>query len=83
MSQISPDIYKIQTKGPGPTGALPLTAEMLTEAPSGDIFGWYVENRVRGGYTSFVAGQGLRWSADPEGAEDALVDMAAAIGGEQ
>ena len=40
MNQISPDIYKVQTKGPGPAGALPLTAEMLTEAPSGDIFGW-------------------------------------------
>src|SRR5688500_14684900 len=40
MSQSSPDIYQIKTKGPGPTGALPLTAEMLTEAPSGDIFGW-------------------------------------------
>jgi xylonate dehydratase len=40
MSQISPDIYKVETKGPGPAGALPLTAEMLTEAPSGDIFGW-------------------------------------------
>ncbi|HEX7861543.1 MAG TPA: YjhG/YagF family D-xylonate dehydratase [Verrucomicrobiae bacterium] len=36
----SPSIYQIKTKGPGPTGALPLTAEMLTEAPSGDIFGW-------------------------------------------
>src|SRR5688500_5783397 len=40
MSQSSPDIYNVQTKGPGPAGALPLTAEMLTEAPSGDIFGW-------------------------------------------
>ena len=36
----SPDIYKIKTKGPGPAGELPLTAQMLTEAPSGDIFGW-------------------------------------------
>jgi xylonate dehydratase len=40
MSESSPEIYKVQTKGPGPAGALPLTAEMLTEAPSGDIFGW-------------------------------------------
>ena len=35
----SPDIYKIQTKGPGPAGQLPLTAQMLSESPSGDIFG--------------------------------------------
>src|SRR5688572_14631276 len=39
MSQSSPDIYKVQTKGPGPAGSLPLTAEMLSESPSGDIFG--------------------------------------------
>ena len=34
------NIYDIRTKGPGPAGELPLTAQMLTEAPSGDIFGW-------------------------------------------
>ncbi|MBK8002133.1 MAG: YjhG/YagF family D-xylonate dehydratase [Verrucomicrobia bacterium] len=32
-------IYRIQTKAPGPTGSLPLTAEMLRDRPSGDIFG--------------------------------------------
>lgn len=36
----SPDIYKVQTKAPGPSGQLPLTSQMLAEAPSGDIFGW-------------------------------------------
>src|SRR5881628_2359070 len=36
----SPEIYEIQTKGPGPSGQLPLTPQMLSEAPSGDIFGW-------------------------------------------
>jgi xylonate dehydratase len=36
----SPDtIYTIRTKAAGPAGALPLTAEMLRERPSGDIFG--------------------------------------------
>ena len=35
----SPDIFEIQTKAPGPSGSLPLTAEMLLNAPSGDIFG--------------------------------------------
>src|SRR6478672_170601 len=36
----SPEIYNILTKAPGPAGQLPLTAQMLSEAPSGDIFGW-------------------------------------------
>jgi putative YjhG/YagF family dehydratase len=36
----SPDVYKVQTKAPGPAGQLPLTPQMLNEAPSGDIFGW-------------------------------------------
>ena len=31
--------WEIQTAGPGPQGSLPLTAEMLLERPSGDIFG--------------------------------------------
>jgi putative YjhG/YagF family dehydratase len=31
---------EVQTAGPGPGGRLPLTAEMLLERPSGDIFGW-------------------------------------------
>jgi putative YjhG/YagF family dehydratase len=35
-----PRVYDIQTKSTGPAGALPLTAEQLREAPSGDLFGW-------------------------------------------
>ena len=34
-----PAIYAIRTRAPGPTGRLPLTAEMLRTAPSGDLFG--------------------------------------------
>jgi putative YjhG/YagF family dehydratase len=34
-----PSVWEIQTAGPGPQGRLPLTAEMLRESPSGDIFG--------------------------------------------
>jgi putative YjhG/YagF family dehydratase len=34
-----PAVWEIQTAGPGPQGRLPLTAEMLLERPSGDIFG--------------------------------------------
>jgi xylonate dehydratase len=32
-------IYKVRTKATGPAGSLPLTAEMLLERPSGDVFG--------------------------------------------
>lgn len=33
------ELFQIRTKAPGPTGSLPLTAEMLRDRPSGDIFG--------------------------------------------
>ena len=32
-------LWDVQTAGAGPQGRLPLTAEMLLELPSGDIFG--------------------------------------------
>lgn len=32
-------IYQVRTRGPGPLGRLPLTAEMLLHRPSGDAFG--------------------------------------------
>src|SRR3954467_9437129 len=35
----SEQVYDVQTKAAGPQGALPLTAEMLLNRPSGDIFG--------------------------------------------
>ncbi|PYJ61343.1 MAG: YjhG/YagF family D-xylonate dehydratase [Verrucomicrobia bacterium] len=38
-SAAAPDIYRVQTKAPGPEGSLPLTEEMLLQRPSGDIFG--------------------------------------------
>jgi putative YjhG/YagF family dehydratase len=34
-----PRIYEILTRAPGPSGSLPLTAELLRTSPSGDIFG--------------------------------------------
>src|SRR5213078_4065068 len=34
-----PGVWEITTAGAGPQGRLPLTAEMLLERPSGDIFG--------------------------------------------
>ena len=39
MPVVARDIYDIQTKGPGPSGKLPLTEDMLLNRPSGDIFG--------------------------------------------
>jgi putative YjhG/YagF family dehydratase len=35
-----PRLFDVSTRAPGPTGALPLTAQMLRERPSGDLFGW-------------------------------------------
>src|SRR5437667_12254679 len=35
-----PAIYDVQTTAAGPAGSLPLTEELLREAPSGDLFGW-------------------------------------------
>mgnify|MGYP002619728705 FL=1 len=35
-----PSLFDVRTKSPGPVGSLPLTAEMLLERPSGDLFGW-------------------------------------------
>jgi putative YjhG/YagF family dehydratase len=34
------DVYRLVTRTPGPEGRLPLTDEMLRNAPSGDLFGW-------------------------------------------
>jgi putative YjhG/YagF family dehydratase len=39
MPIVERDIFDIRTKGPGPSGKLPLTPEMLIDRPSGDIFG--------------------------------------------
>jgi putative YjhG/YagF family dehydratase len=37
--QTSESAYRMRTKAPGPSGALPLTKEMLLNSPSGDLFG--------------------------------------------
>jgi xylonate dehydratase len=34
-----PTVYEVTTKADGPSGSLPLTEEMLTDWPSGDLFG--------------------------------------------
>src|SRR5205809_3381457 len=35
-----PAAYELVTASPGPAGQLPLTDELLRNAPSGDLFGW-------------------------------------------
>ena len=35
-----PALFDVQTRAAGPAGVLPLTEELLREAPSGDLFGW-------------------------------------------
>jgi xylonate dehydratase len=35
-----PRLFDISTRARGPAGVLPLTADMLRERPSGDLFGW-------------------------------------------
>lgn len=39
MGSQDPHIYEVRTHAPGPQGSLPLTPEMLLNAPSGDLFG--------------------------------------------
>src|SRR5271163_4625867 len=39
VESTDPSIYQLHTHGAGPAGSLPLTPELLREAPSGDIFG--------------------------------------------
>ncbi len=39
IGESDPSIFEVRTKGPGPTGRLPLTESLLMEAPSGDLFG--------------------------------------------
>jgi putative YjhG/YagF family dehydratase len=33
-------LFEMRTKGKGPEGELPLTADLLRNSPSGDLFGW-------------------------------------------
>jgi putative YjhG/YagF family dehydratase len=40
LLESDPALYDVQTSAAGPAGKLPLTEELLREAPSGDLFGW-------------------------------------------
>jgi putative YjhG/YagF family dehydratase len=56
----SESVYRIESNAPGPPGQLPLSAEMLLERPSGDVFGW-----------SMNAGMG--WTASELGRKEFLI----------
>ncbi len=55
-----PEIFKITTQAPGPSGQLPLTPEMLRSRPSGDIFGWTQD-------------AGMGWNPSELGREEFLI----------
>jgi putative YjhG/YagF family dehydratase len=40
LVESDPALFDVQTSAAGPAGSLPLTEELLREAPSGDLFGW-------------------------------------------
>jgi len=40
LVESDPSLFDVQTCAAGPAGSLPLTEELLREAPSGDLFGW-------------------------------------------
>ncbi len=39
LVETDPGLYQLQTSTPGPAGSLPLTEELLRNAPSGELFG--------------------------------------------
>ncbi|HMC90024.1 MAG TPA: YjhG/YagF family D-xylonate dehydratase, partial [Gemmataceae bacterium] len=40
LLETDPSLYDVHTHAVGPSGSLPLTEELLRNAPSGDLFGW-------------------------------------------
>jgi xylonate dehydratase len=53
-------IFEVRTHAPGPQGALPLTAEMLLEEPSGNLFG-------------LSQNAGMGWAPDALGGKQVLI----------
>jgi putative YjhG/YagF family dehydratase len=49
-------VFEIRSKAPGPQGSVPITAEMLLNRPSGDLFGW-AQNAGMGWNPSKLAGK--------------------------
>src|SRR6266542_2641482 len=50
------ELMNVRTRVAGPSGTLPLTAEMLRERPSGDLFGW-TQNAGMGWDPSLLGGK--------------------------
>ena len=40
VDSADPALFPMQSKAPGPQGQLPITAEMLLNSPSGNMFAW-------------------------------------------
>src|SRR3954453_19104743 len=40
LVEADPALYDVPTNVAGPSGSLPLTEDLLRNAPSGDLFGW-------------------------------------------
>jgi putative YjhG/YagF family dehydratase len=55
-----PALLEVATRVPGPVGSLPFTAEMLSERPSGDLFGW-------------TQNAGMGWEAAAMGGREFLI----------
>ncbi len=55
-----PSLFDIQSHAAGPVGSLPLTAEILRERPSGDLFGW-------------TQNAGMGWEPSKIGAKEFLI----------
>jgi xylonate dehydratase len=68
LDSAEPLIYEVTTKADGPEGSLPLTGEMLSEWPSGDLFGltqnagmgWSANEVARDPYLILSTQGGLR-----------------------
>lgn len=55
-----PSLFDIHSHAAGPAGSLPLTAEILRERPSGDLFGW-------------TQNAGMGWDASKLGGKEFLI----------
>src|SRR5678809_1127352 len=60
FDSVTPDLYDIPSRAPGPTGSLPFTPEILREWPSGHLFGW-------------TQNAGMGWKSEGMGAKEYLV----------
>jgi putative YjhG/YagF family dehydratase len=77
LDSADPSVYEVTTKADGPAGSLPLTEEMLTDWPSGDLFGltqnagmgWTATEVARDPYLILSTQGGLR---GPDGQPIAL-----------